>query len=166
MEFWRILLNVYHMHILPRINQALCRCAALEKLPAAREMTGVSIDGYAGWIGPRSGRTLILLALSADRSGTSRSPYRDHLVPSTASRYIVCDSAVFLAQSRYSHSAVTLSLSIMMPSATICLPRVAITDVQISIRCSKSGTVKLTDLVPNQRVGKSLRSRGEITYSN
>ena len=54
MKFWRVLLNVYHMHILPRINQALCRCAALEKLPAAREMTGVSIDGYAGWIGPRS----------------------------------------------------------------------------------------------------------------
>ena len=54
MEFWRVLVNVYHMHILPRVNQALCRCAALEKLPAAREMTGVSIDGYAGWIGPRS----------------------------------------------------------------------------------------------------------------
>ena len=54
MEFWRVLLNVYHMHILLRVNQALCRCAALEKLPAAREMTGVSIDGYAGWIGPRS----------------------------------------------------------------------------------------------------------------
>ena len=53
MEFSPVLVNVYHMHILPRVNQALGRYAALEKLPAAREMTGVSIDGYAGWIGPK-----------------------------------------------------------------------------------------------------------------
>ena len=52
MEFWPDLVNVYHMHILPRINQALCRYAALEKLPAAREMTGVSTSTIPGGSAP------------------------------------------------------------------------------------------------------------------